>query len=487
MADPLSVERHIRDAAQELRVIEQEINIWMMQLAKGGQSEIITRDIEADLAKRKDMFARVQQRLNLLEASSRTHHRDREPSPVPHSSTTGNSPSEVHTQRPPTPPRMDANPTPDQTTSTPPNAELALQSIQTLVALMEKERTPTENLRNPTNDSGKSASIESKVVPRFLGFGDAYDHVERFKQICRAYEPLTETTKVASFGLTLDDQAGIWFRTLNEDIVTDFARRGNKCNPIDQLFALKQEANETVRDYIRRTKSLHHRCSPSDKMSDDKLMSRFINGLFDPTLQNFLIARMCRSFTKACTVVMTFEDSMSGLRIPTQAPTNNREKPSDLTTLTPSRPPRIERHQAYAQRENVRCVVCHGHHTGHECPLLHQRRPQYCKWCKAFVMHSQENCWQAPNGRYGQTPMVEHPRSPPPLSRPQLPAILPQQPPLPRIGARLAELEYTTDNQTQVGGGAPDYEDSYQEYGVEEEVLSHFMDFEGDQIPVYVL
>ena len=35
-----------------------------------------------------------------------------------------------------------------------------------------------------------------------------------------------------------------------------------------------------------------------------------------------------------------------------------------------------------------------------------------------------------------------------------------------------SELEYATNTQTQVGGGAPDYEDSYQEYGVEEEVLS---------------
>ena len=69
---------------------------------------------------------------------------------------------------------------------------------------MEKERAPTDHLRNPTNNNGKSASI-SKLVPRFLGFGDAYDHVERFKQICRAYEPLTETTKVTAFGLTLDD------------------------------------------------------------------------------------------------------------------------------------------------------------------------------------------------------------------------------------------------------------------------------------------
>ena len=73
MADPLGVERHIRDVAQELCVIEQEINIWTMQLAKGGQSEIITRDIEAALAERKDRFTRVQQKLHLLEASSYTH------------------------------------------------------------------------------------------------------------------------------------------------------------------------------------------------------------------------------------------------------------------------------------------------------------------------------------------------------------------------------------------------------------------------------
>ena len=179
MANPLSVERHIWDAAQELRVIEQEINIWTMQLAKGGQPKVITRYIKATLVERKDTFARVQQKLNLLEASSYTHGPERESNPTLHSSTTGNNPNKAHTQRTPTPPCMDATPTPDQTTSIPPNAELivALQSIQTLVALIEKERAPTENSRNPTNDSRKRASI-SNLVPRFLGFGDAYDHVE---------------------------------------------------------------------------------------------------------------------------------------------------------------------------------------------------------------------------------------------------------------------------------------------------------------------
>ena len=97
IADPLSVERHIRDAMQELRAIEQEINIWTVQLAKGGQPEVVTRDIEAPLVERKDMFARVPQKLYLLEASSHTHCRDREPSPVPHSSTTGTSPNKAHT------------------------------------------------------------------------------------------------------------------------------------------------------------------------------------------------------------------------------------------------------------------------------------------------------------------------------------------------------------------------------------------------------
>ena len=111
-----------------------------MQLADRGQPEVITRDIEPALAKRKDTFVRVQQN-NILEASSHTHRREGESSPTQHSRTTSNSPKEAHTRRPPTPPRMDATPTLDQTTSTPPNAELALalQSMQTFVALMEKE------------------------------------------------------------------------------------------------------------------------------------------------------------------------------------------------------------------------------------------------------------------------------------------------------------------------------------------------------------
>ena len=45
---------------KELWVIKQEINIWTLQLAKGGQPEVITPDIEATLSERKDTYTQVQ-------------------------------------------------------------------------------------------------------------------------------------------------------------------------------------------------------------------------------------------------------------------------------------------------------------------------------------------------------------------------------------------------------------------------------------------
>ena len=76
------------------------------------------------------------------------------------------------------------------------NTELvvALQSIQTLVSMMEEEHASMDNQWPHTNDNGKSASI-LKIIPCFLGFGDAYDHVDRFKQICRAYKAFTLVPK----------------------------------------------------------------------------------------------------------------------------------------------------------------------------------------------------------------------------------------------------------------------------------------------------
>ena len=84
---------------------------------------------------------------------------------------------------------------------------------------MEKERHTTKGQRHPSTDCGKNTAI-SKQVPHFLRFVDANDHVEHFKQVSRAHEPIIEVTKVETFGLMLDDHADIWFDILTEDIVT---------------------------------------------------------------------------------------------------------------------------------------------------------------------------------------------------------------------------------------------------------------------------
>ena len=87
--------------------------------------------------------------------------------------------------------------------STTPNTELAIALIH-LDLRVEKEHAFTDNQRPPRNDFGKSASI-SKLVPCFIGFGDAYDYVDCFKQICRSYEPIMESTKVTTVALMLND------------------------------------------------------------------------------------------------------------------------------------------------------------------------------------------------------------------------------------------------------------------------------------------
>ena len=59
-------------------------------------------------------------------------------------------------------------------------------------------------------------------------------------------------------------------------------------NPIDQLFALKQEVEEMICHYIRSKENLHHQYEHGDKMYDAKLMTRIINMLYDQTLKKNL-------------------------------------------------------------------------------------------------------------------------------------------------------------------------------------------------------
>ena len=62
-------------------------------------------------------------------------------------------------------------------------------------------------------------------------------------------------------------------------------------------------------------------------MVDEKLMNRFIHGLYKPTLENFLfIASQCQTFNHVHMLVISFKDSMMILQTTTKMVTNPRGK-----------------------------------------------------------------------------------------------------------------------------------------------------------------
>ena len=72
-------------------------------------------------------------------------------------------------------------------------------------------------------------------------------------------------------------------------------------------------------DNILCTKNLHNLYEHNDKLSNDKLMTRFIVDPFDPTLHNFLVVQQCH------TIIDTSSTVMLGLQISIVGPTNPRE------------------------------------------------------------------------------------------------------------------------------------------------------------------
>ena len=164
-----------------MQAIEQEIELWMVPLAKGGWPHRLTQDIEAAFSKRKEAFARAQHKLALLEA---TLHDQRDQTPLqhesdtnPHSNTTSTNPYWEQARRP-SPLRVPyTNIAMNHTPYAPPNTDLVvvLQSTHTLVLMIEKDWTATTRPRPLMNDSGKSIVMSNLVnlVPRFLIFGDA--------------------------------------------------------------------------------------------------------------------------------------------------------------------------------------------------------------------------------------------------------------------------------------------------------------------------
>ena len=77
-------------------------------------------------------------------------------------------------------------------------------------------------------------------------------------------------------------------------------------------------------DNILCTKNLHNLYEHNDKLSNDKLMTRFIVDPFDPTLHNFLVVQQFCACYDTCSIVMIKEDSMVSIQMLTLVVTKPR-------------------------------------------------------------------------------------------------------------------------------------------------------------------
>ena len=145
-------------------------------------------------------------------------------------------------------------------------------------------------------------STLQKLVKKYDGSGDPYDHVAAFRQAVHAEQVRDTHTQIEGFGLTLESKALTWFQTLEleskvsltrleKDFVAAFSKMGIKHNAVALIYTFKQKDHETVRDCVNRLKQYIARCPDEEKPSQARLISAFLEGLKNRTLYAHLYAR----------------------------------------------------------------------------------------------------------------------------------------------------------------------------------------------------
>ena len=158
------------------------------------------------------------------------------------------------------------------------------------------EHTP---LRSPTIDfSDSEEDLMSYPYPRYNGEADAEAHIRAYLTTWQANHAskrlgLVEAniSKIAEFGLSLDGQAASWysqneisefadFDQLKQEFVQLFHRRIPQRDLMSQFYAIRQEANETVPQFVIRFQSLRRQLTRSP--TPEELTEIFLTGLREP-------------------------------------------------------------------------------------------------------------------------------------------------------------------------------------------------------------
>ena len=283
-------------------------------------------------------------------------------------------------------------------------------------------------------------SALQKLVKKYDGSGDPFDHIAAFKQAIHAEQVSDTHTKIEGFGLSLESKALTWFQTLDfssktsferleKDFIASFSKMGLKHNAVALIYSFQQKDHESVRDSVSRLRQYVNRCPEEEKPSQGRLISVFLTGLRNKLLQDHLYARKHATFQECCLDAMDYDDNFEGsgtLGIVTKGRSHDsgssvssvvtQEKfPSKgeiadelLQRLGQAYKP-LNRYQNYAPQPGggyYRCGKCGGPHRTDQCDAIPEPFKQtpvkkWCQLCQWNYTHETKDC-----NRIGRTPPV---------------------------------------------------------------------------------
>ena len=157
-------------------------------------------------------------------------------------------------------------------------------------------------------------SALQKLVKKYDGSGDPFDHIAAFRQVVHAEQVFDTHTQIEGFGLTLKSKALTWFQTLEptsktsferleKDFIGAFSKMGLKHNAVALIYSFKKKEQETIRDCVSRLRQYVNRCPSEEKPSQGRLISIFLEGLKNKLLHAHLDAKKHSTFEE-CVVWM---------------------------------------------------------------------------------------------------------------------------------------------------------------------------------------
>ena len=162
-----------------------------------------------------------------------------------------------------------------------------------------------------------------KLVKKYDGSGDPFDHIAAFKQAVHAGQVSNTHTKIEGFGLSLESKALTWFQTLEsssktsferleKDFIASFSKMGLKHNAVALIYLFQQKEHESVRDSVSWLRKYVNRCPPKEKPSQGRLISIFLSKVRNKLLHDHLYARKHATFQECCIDAMDYDDNFEG-------------------------------------------------------------------------------------------------------------------------------------------------------------------------------